>query len=291
MWRRIKLHGICFIFTTKIDMKHCYITPIDYLLTDVSLQSEVLLVLSHLLDEKCENQYAKNIAEWKRITKREVILDNGLYENHVPESMDTLMEKAMLIEANSVFAPDYLYDRAKTKQALLEFIELRNQLEEELGDNVPKVNYVIQANTYNEYIEEFVAAQDYDINMIGLSILSIPYCFKQETFQDSISINRMFALQELDHRIKNKEYKKPAHMLGLGESLIDLKVAKQFSWVKSNDSCLAFWTACKWEEYCYDNNWVLKLGKPEDKLDFNLPLTKDYDSTLALQNIKIIKSI
>lgn len=277
-------------------MKHCFITPIHYLNTPVWQASDMLLVLSHLLDERCTNEYAQQIVQWKKEVGGDVVLDNGLYENHIPEAGSTLLMKAYYIGASSVFAPDYLYDCQKTRESLFEFVALRDQLEKDLSEThnrpvvLPKVNYVVQANNVQEYMDEFGAAQDYPIAMIGLSILAIPKAFSQITGVDSISLNRAVALPLLDAEF---HVKKPCHMLWLWESLVDIRIAKNYEWIVSNDSCLAFWTGYKWADICYDDNGVLISGKPKAKLDFELidPAWYERGEDDMLKNVGIIKAI
>lgn len=271
-------------------MKHSYIVPTQYINQPFNEQSDFLLALSHLIDIDCRNEYAQAIMAWSRNTWKPIILDNGLYENSVPETMDTLLLKAHKIGAESVFAPDFLYDTIKTREALFRFEAHKARMEEERWVELPAINYVIQANNYQDYINEFKQAQLYNVNLIGLSILAIPKAFSLLTWIEWISVNRAVALPMLDDAISGFWTKKKAHLLWLGESLIDIKIAKQYPWIVSNDSCLCFWTWYKWYEFSYNEHWVLRMGKPKDKLDFDLSLTH-YNEDLINNNIQILNSI
>lgn len=257
-------------------MQHSFIVPTKYILDpEIGLKSDFILALSHLIDDDLTNEYAQSLLKRKELTGKPIILDNGLYENHKPESWRSLWMKAINLWAISVFAPDHLYGCEKTREALFEFMDIGVELEKELNITLPGVNYVIQAHTPEEYIEEFIRAQDYPIEMIWLSILSIPKCFEKITNTRWISLNRAIALWILD---KCCVVKKKAHLLGLGESCADIYVARQLEWCVSNDSCLGF--RCPPNVRSHSERGVVYFGKPEKKLDFNYTIPERLESSV-----------
>lgn len=264
-------------------MKHCIITPTKYI-NDPKIggQSDFFLALSHLLDEGCSNEYAQEIRKFQA-TGKQVYLDNGLFENHTPEAPESLIKKAILLGADYVFAPDHLFDNEKTQTAFVEF----SKMARELGYS-GKLAYVVQAQDMLTYISGYKwAEKNPEVDLIGLSILSIPRSFGDEKNQ-SIMHNRRVAIQMLDIYL---DPKKPAHMLGLGEGLQDLIDAQKYPWIISNDSCSAYMTG--FYKKTYDPlTTEVPGGKIQEKVQF------DYDGELSTfqknvieKNINFIKNI
>lgn len=109
-------------------MLHCFIAPTHFINDpEIGGRSDFLLALSHLVDQHATNEYAQAAIEFKK-TGKQVFLDNGLFENHVPEAIESLVHKAMLIKADVVFAPDHLYDNEKTKEAFDEFYRVAKEM-------------------------------------------------------------------------------------------------------------------------------------------------------------------
>lgn len=247
-------------------MKHCVITPTKYINDPkIGSQSDFLLVLSHLLDQECQNDYAQEVKKFQD-TGKQIYLDNGLFENHEPESPQTLIKKAITLNVDYVFAPDFLYDNEKTQEAFTSFAKLARE-EGYKG----KLAYVVQAQNMLTYISGYKwAERNPEVDLIGLSILSIPRSFGDEKNQ-SITANRRVAIEMLDIYL---DPKKPAHMLGLGEGLQDLVDAKKYPWIISNDSCSAYMTG--FYKKSYDPNTLeVPGGKVQEKVQF------DYDGELS----------
>jgi hypothetical protein len=238
-------------------MKHCIITPTKYINDpDIGGRSDFLLALSHLIDIDCQNEYSQAVLEfWKT---KPIYLDNWLFENHVPENFNTLIDKWIKIWAEYVFAPDVLYNNKETQKELIRFTE---EVKKKWAKF--KIAYVVQAESMEEYLEAFNwALNNKDISLIWLSILSIPHSFSDFTWTPDITTNRIVALKFLHNKFK---ITKPCHLLWLWWSLEDLKIAKNYSWIISNDSSSAFQTWCA--EKIYINNQV-PGGKIEKKVDF-----------------------
>ena len=160
-------------------MKLSFITPTKYI-KDYQGQGDFILALSHLMDRSKVNEYEKNIVA----TGLPIILDNGLFENHNPEGMDSLIIKAKRIKATHFVAPDVLYNKEETKKRLeiAKYITKRFNI---------KIMAVPQAETKEEYIEFYKElCKDEDVDMIGLSILAIPYVYKKGITEQLIKKDR-----------------------------------------------------------------------------------------------------
>jgi len=266
-------------------MKHCFITPTKFINDpEIGGQSDFLLALSHLMNETMDNAYVDALREFSKT--KPVILDNGLFENGVPESGEELLFKAIDIGASYVFAPDYLYEAEATRQAFEDFADLA----ETVGvgpEGSTKLAYVVQANSHNEFLTEFAWANaNPRISLIGLSILSVPHCFSELTRTDDITINRMIAMRELD-KIHEGAIK-PCHLLGLGEGLTDLISGVTYPWIYSNDSSSAFQTGKFEKTY---KHYMVPGGKVHEKVDFDQQDLTPAQRTAILSNISTIKSI
>lgn len=245
-----------------------------------------MLVLSHLLDEDCTNEYAQEVIKRKASTGWHIVLDNWLYENHVPESGEILWRKAYKIWATTVFAPDYLYDRLKTKMALQLFMQIGYTMSSQYNIVLPKCSYVVQADNVFDYLEEYEEASKYDVHMIGMSILSVPKSFSELTWTDDISINRAVAISMID---KAPYKKKDTHLLGLGNSLIDISMASQVDRCISNDSSVPFWAQVV-DGSTYNQYGWLTNAKPKKHLDFNLQELSSEKLVNVVSNIDYVKA-
>ena len=229
-------------------MKHCFITPTEFMNDpEIGWKSDFMLVLSHLLDRDCTNKYAEEVIKFRESWKT-IYLDNGLFENLEPESGKDLLRKAELIWAEYVFAPDYLYDNTKTALAFNTFADLRDELEVDV-----KLAFVVQADNPLDYLNSYKWAEENDrIDMIWISILSVPKSFESITQSDDITLNRICCMRILEDFIKPK---KDAHLLWLWSSLWDLVEWKKYNFIKSNDSSSAF------------QNWLFgrKYHKPDSE--------------------------
>lgn len=269
-------------------MKHCFITPTKFINhPEIGSKSDFILVLSHLLDEKCNNEYAQEVIKFRESWK-EIYLDNWLFENDEPENPTSLLLKAELIWATYVFAPDFLYDRIATEKAFNEFLSLRNELEVDV-----KLAFVVQADNPLDYVNSYKWAEDHkDIDMIWISILSVPKSFQSITDSDEITLNRIVCMKILEDFIQPK---KPAHLLWLGSGLWDLEIAKKWHpFIISNDSSSAFQSGLFNKYYLiWDDEFpeVSPGGKVKEKVDFDLQEITDEQRSLIIQNVSYISNL
>ena len=269
-------------------MKNCIITPTKYINhKEIWRRSDFLLVLSHLLDPDCTNDYAKEVKKFKTETWRAIYLDNGLFENHIPERWESLLRKGMLLWADYIFAPDVLYDREATEREFEKFNELKKSYETDI-----KLAYVVQASDPIEYLVSYKWAEENpDITMIWLSILTLPYCFEwldhsRDAFAE-ISKARMKWIQALDIVINPK---KKAHLLWLWDDpVMELQAARiAHRFIETNDSCSAYMT---WKKgFIYSKKWI-PGWKIIEKVDFNNQESLNLDQIRNIaRNIDLLKN-
>ncbi len=268
-----------------MNLKLSFITPTPYI-REYGVQSDFHLGLSHLIDLHSSNEYERALLD----TNLPIVLDNGLFENHFPEGIDSLFTKANRIKASIVFAPDYLYDKEKTIQGFKNFLHIMCNRKLNIGLGV-----VIQANNKKDYLEFYDLLQDIpEVKLIGLSILAIPRCFgsfkgkdKDYTHNDrEITSSRIECLKELMKRRSEK----PCHLLGLGDGLQDVIFAsKNCPFVVSHDSSSAYWNAIQGKKILDDGS--IEGGKTEIKVNFNFNSATKEQLELVQYNINKYKEL
>lgn len=251
-------------------IKIAFIAPTK-LIAPYSTQGDFNLGLSHLMSNAAS---VKNIYQRAlQSTGLPLILDNGLFENGKAEAVDSLIEKANRMQATTVFVPDVLYDRKGT-EAVIE--EVRDRFKGAL-----KMAAVVQADNPDDYLDSYLwMCEQPEIDLIGLSILSIPKSFASLTGTDDITLNRIKCLQMLNELGKHKK----SHLLGAGSSYSDVGYARAYCpWVVSHDSSSAIWNGIQGKRIDPDTLEV-EGGKSRVAVDFT------YDKELTAEQKSIIQS-
>lgn len=266
-------------------MDLAFITPTSYL-EKYATQGDIYLALAHLIDDDGENEYAR-FHRREALKGRRVILDNGLFEG-AQVSTDALLHRARAINASVVCAPDVLYDSAGTIKEFKQFIRAK----QEFG-LVCEVMGIPQADNpagWWECFRFFDLSKDCDL--IGLSILAIPQSFGELVGgRDKITASRMHVIQQLyAHTSLLGRRSTPCHMLGLGDSYEDLKLANRLlPSVVSNDTSSAFIHGKHSVRYREDGTW--DGGKIREKVDFDEPFSEDLDHKAIQHNLNIAKKV
>lgn len=259
-----------------------FITPTSQI-KEFGSQSDFILALSHLIDLEKENDYEKAIKE----TGLEILCDNGLFENHVPEPIDSLLDKAIRIRAFGFFAPDHLYNPIKTKQEIDKAYEVmckRGLVEgykNYVYGNKIKLFAVVQADNKEDWLKQYVEfCEDERIDGIGWSILSIPKAWNLPVTEARIECMKEVLKLDVEH--------KRGHLLGIGNGYADVLFAKKYCpFIKSNDSSCAFQSGLF--EKRLNEELEVPGGKIKEKVDFNLKeITKNQRENIQY-NINIIK--
>ncbi len=250
-------------------MRISHIVPTAFV-PEFGIQGDFILALSHLIELDRETDYEKAI----KATGLEIILDNGLFENSVPESLETLVQKALKVGASTFFAPDVLFDTEKTQESLEQTIILLEQMKNDPKyrfEKGLKIGAVVQADNEADYLKQLVDFNNNpNVDLIGLSILSVPKSFKGSEEIRDITASRVSLLMRMKEMEKTHGIVwKNCHLLGLGSSFEDVLHAIEFCpFVVSND------TSC-----CFQNGLRAKLldhklrvggGKTPEKVEFDL---------------------
>lgn len=265
-------------------MKLAFITPTAYL-QQFAKQGDIHLALAHLIDDNGTNEYASFYRREAQQGKR-VILDNGLFEG-AQVSTEQLLQRAAAIKASVVCAPDVLFDSKGTIKAFKQFIRAKQE-----AGLVCDVMGIPQASSALEWWDCFQFMDMHsECSLIGLSILSIPKCFPRFS-REPITASRAYLIRQLyaysdlsGHRIT------PCHLLGLGESYDDVKVANELLSrdIVSNDSSSAFVHGLN--EVIYDRDGSIPGGKIKDKLDFSISELEAYQLYDIQYNISTARRI
>jgi hypothetical protein len=266
---------------TMENLQLSFITPTTHI-KEFGSQSDFILALAHLIDLNKENDYEKAIKE----TNLPLWLDNSLFEHEKPEPLDQVLDKAIKIGAHMFFSPDYLYDAKKTKDQIdvTYDLMLKKGLIEgyrDIYENKILLGAVVQADNKEEWIKQYIDfTNDGRINIIGLSILSIP-----KSFGGSITESRIKCLKEL---LKLDLKHKKVHLLGIGDSYKDVLFAKEnCDFVESNDSSCPFQSGLFGKKLT--DNLEVPDGKIKEKVNFKLKEINDKQREDIQYNISIIK--
>lgn len=264
-------------------MKLSFITPTAYI-EKYGSQSDFILGLSHLIDPSTQNTYEKAIVD----TRLPIILDNGLFENHVPEAFDSLVAKAIRIGATHFFVPDKLFDRKGTKRELDKAIDKLSKFPDPA---TPKIAAVVQADNSIDYMEQLAEFNDNpDIDLIGLSILSIPKSFYDEVGKHDITESRIHLLKRMKKLADEGYVWKKCHLLGLGDSYEDvIYAAENCPWVVSNDTSSAFWNGVQGKRIL-GVDCEVEGGKTKVPVDFEFNALDEVQAKLVQDNINKVKA-
>jgi len=267
-------------------VKISFIAPTQ-LIEQFGNKGDFHLALAHLIGpvDEAPNEYEEKLIE----SNLPIFLDNGLFENKVSIPVRELMEKAVHLNAEYVFAPDVLFDRAATEANIEEAFNVLEEIKQDFPESNTKLAAVVQADNAQDFLESYqVMAADPRIQLIGLSILSVPKCFREISGTDDITINRIICMK----RINKGALRAPTHLLGLGDSYEDVAYANEHcGWVVSHDSSSCVWNGVQGKKI---DSKSLKVegGKTKVHVDFNFSeeLTPEQVANIE-HNIEVVKNI
>jgi len=267
-------------------IKISFIAPTS-LIPQYGNKGDFHLALAHLIGpiDEAPNEYEQAIID----SGLPIVLDNGLFENKVSIPVRELMEKAVHLNATHVFAPDVLFDREGTEANIEEAYEILEEIKADFPECQTKLAAVVQANNADDFLASYLAiTDDSRIDLIGLSILSVPESFKEISGTDDITINRIICLKRLNKLPVHKN----SHLLGLGGSYEDVAFANEnCPWVVSHDSSSAVWNGVQGKQI---DKTSLKVdgGKTKVHVDFAFAeqLTEEQIKNVE-HNIEVVRSI
>jgi len=189
--------------------------------------------------------------------------------------MFQLIELATILKPSEIIAPDTLFSKDNTIRDTNRFIKIMKS-KNDLRDI--RIMAVPQGNNESEYLECYLNFLHNDnIDIIGISKIATPFCFKQITDTNNVSTNRRYLIKLLKD---NNLIKKQLHLLGM-RSITEYKVYNE-PLIRSTDSCFTILAAIH----------GIKLNDEVRDDIFNTPeqyfktrLTKEQ-TVLAKQNIK-----
>lgn len=246
----------------------CFITPIPYLdkfASPVKDAPNRHLVLAHLVDQSQE--YA-NYYLHRGLAGDYIMMDNSAYELHEPYSPNRLMRLAEQCGAHAIVLPDYPFQPAdKTIEAAMEFAP---QFKAAGYHNffVPQS----ERGHYYDWEKGYVwAANNPDIDIIGMSILGIPNALP--VIDPSYARVVMTALL-IDKGVFTRH--KAHHYLGLNSGPgLEVPSLLRMDALTSIDSSGPVWAGIHGHAYTTEADSLQMVKKLKSVVDFNLPLTKD----------------
>lgn len=250
----------------------CIIAPTAYL-DQYATQSNRHLVLAHLVDR--DQVYADF---YKRMRARGdyIIMDNSAFELLTPYSPDKLVSLAERCGAHAVVLPDYPFQPAsKTIDAAREFIPKFKQA----GLHtffVPQS----EVGQLEDWIFSYKwAAQNPDIDIIGMSILGIPNALPHIP----PAYARVVMTQLLiDRCVFNK--RKYHHFLGLNAGpALEIPPLLRMEALSSCDSSNPVWMGILGHEYSYNTDSYLPVKKAKMEVDFDFHWIKDQNTHHRIQ--------
>ena len=201
-------------------------------------------------------QQTKKYINFYKKSKRYKILDNGAFEMEekgVGCNFYDVIEAAKIISANEIVLTDYLYDCEKTIDATYHCLDILRK-ERMLGKFV--LHTVPQGSNEEEWMDCFDTMMSIEeIDVIGLSKLSVPKCFgksKSHEKEGSVAKSRIKAIKHIvssglykveKNYLQKKHHKgKQIHLLG-GDNWTpyELSILNKYSFIRSIDTSMPVW--------------------------------------------------
>lgn len=258
--------------TTPSTPSFCFITPISYL--DFASASNTHLVLAHLVERS--DEYAEF---YRKCSERGdfVMCDNSAYELHEPYSPEKLIDLAAKCGAHALVLPDYPFQPASvTIDAAKRYIPLFQRAG-------LKTFFVPQSKRGDteDWIRAYVwAANNPDIDIIGMSILGIPNALPQVD-PAYARVVMTAILQSTGVFAKNKAH----HYLGLNAGPgLEIPSLLRMNALTSIDSSGPVWSAILGHSYTKESDSLQMVSKIKLPVDFNVSRTKDKATLDRIQH-------
>lgn len=257
----------------------CIITPTEYL-EQFAAQSTMHLVLAHLVDtDEKYAEFYRNRSEFK-------IMDNGAFELGESYAPDKLIELGKKCNADAIVLPDYPSEPSdKTKQAAIRLIN-------DVKDNGFYTMFVPQSRVgdLEDWITSYTwAAQNNDIDIIGMSILGVPNAIPH--------IPRSYARVVMTQLLIDRgifNFDKYHHYLGLNAGArLEVPALIEMDALDSCDSSNPVWSGISGFRYDESTESFLPVRKEYlSEVDFHIPLSKKSNILEAIQhNIDLTLSL
>lgn len=254
-------------------MKIAHIAPRNHL--DLAALGDFDFVLAHiaLRDEEYRKHYIKQ--------DRVVYLDNGVWETGTPVDAKTMIELAIEMQPDYVYATDYINDSKRTVAAVAEFCAITSKY----SDFSSKIVATSQGRTFSDWYTCIKRL----LKIKGVDVIAIPRHIKEDMheYEDNIAI-RMTSTRLDMCRLLSSEPKcinsSEFYATGTGAALC-VKYLTRYPWVTGIDTTMACLLACMGIRI----EGVYETYKPLGKLDFDAKLTQEQVE-IARYNIDVLNN-
>lgn len=258
----------------------CFITPIEYL--QYTQCSNTHLVLAHMVHE--DPDYTEFYRQ-RSIQGDFIIMDNSAFELGESFTPEMLLELAGQCGAHAIVLPDY---PGKPSSMTIEAAEKYIPLFKQHGY---ACMFVPQSETGD--IDDWISCYQYaannpNIDIIGMSILGIPNAFKHI----HVGYARVVATQVLmEHNIFNSE--KHHHYLGLNSGPgLEIPSLLQMGALDTIDSSGPVWAGITGHRYCPNTDSLMTTSKVHMAVNFFQEWTnKDSVHSNIVHNIKLTQAL
>lgn len=258
----------------------CVIAPIEYL--SYTSGSNTHLVLAHLVAES--DKYA-NFYKTRSDSGDYIIMDNSAYELKEPYTPDQLLVLGHKCGAHALVLPDYPF---QSGQITIDAAELYVDSFKQAGFHT---FFVPQSTTgdISDWISTYQwAANNTDIDIIGMSILGIPNAMPHihPAYARVVMVQKLMDLGVFCHD-------KHHHFLGLNAGpALEIPSLLQMGVMDSIDSSGPVWAGILGHEYTTGADSFQMVSKLKMPVNFHQPMTKDPDTKARiLHNINLTNSL
>lgn len=257
-------------------MQICHVVPPNHL--SLSDYSDYDFCLAHLALR--DDRY-KQFFITRKVQGRTVYMDNGVWERGVPIEADQMIELALEMQPDFIYAPDYMNDMYKT----LATIESFGEKVAKISDFTSKIIGVAQGHTLGDWFACVVHLDKLPENFchtIAINTLFLEGLYESDKHEGSRRTrSRLKLLRQIDQSLKSLSHKR-FYATGFGAP-IDAKELLSFPWITGVDTAIACVMASQGVEITQEN---AKFYKPKGVID-DIVFT---DTSFAIRNMQIINT-
>lgn len=258
-------------FTNKSEPTFCIIAPTAYV-DHYASQTKTHLVLAHIVDKD-----PKYTALYKRFSEQgdRIIMDNGAFELGESYAPEQLIKLGTACGAHAIVLPDYPFKHSKvTVEAAQKWIPT-------IRDAGFKTMFVPQSEVgkLEDWVDGYMwAADNPDIDIIGLSILAVPNALHNIP----PAYARVVMTQLLiDRGVFAEKYH---HYLGLNSGpALEIPPLLKMNALNSCDSSNPVWMGILGHEYSKNTDSLLAVKKVKKEVEFDFPFIKDMETHRRIQ--------
>lgn len=254
-------------------MKIAHIVPRNHL--DLATEGDFDFILAHIALR--DKKYRRHFTKRDRIT----YLDNGVWETGEPVDVKIMLELAIEMQPDYIYATDYIDDSARTVTSVAAFCEEAAAH----PDFSSKIVATSQGRTRNDWYECIRKLSE----IKGVDVVAIPRHIKQDMYEyeDNIALRMTKTRLEICRLLHTEQESfndVEFYATGTGASVC-VKYLTQYLWITGIDTTMACLLASmgiriegKYETY-----------KPSGKLDFDTELTPEQVG-IARYNIDVLNN-